>query len=181
MIEIKEVIVVEGRDDETAVKAAVKAEIIITHGFGIKESTFKRIILAQERCGVIVLTDPDHAGEQIRQRIEKRVPGVKHAYVKRDLATKALDVGIENASPQAIIESLLKAHGTQTESKAIFTQQDLIRCRLAMDKQASERRDKLGDILGIGYGNSKTFLRRLNKYGIGRDTFEEAVLRLEQK
>lgn len=48
MINIKEVIVVEGRDDETAVKKAANCEIIITHGFGIKERTFKRIEEAQK-------------------------------------------------------------------------------------------------------------------------------------
>lgn len=180
-MEIKEIIVVEGRDDETAVKKAVKAEIIITHGFGIKESTFKQIEMAQERCGVIVLTDPDHAGEQIRSRIEKRVPGVKNAYIQRSLATKALNIGVENATSEVIIESLMKAHATESKGHNEFTQQDLIRCKLAMVPEASSRRDALGNILGIGYGNTKTFLRRLNKYGIQRDTFEKAVLRLEQK
>lgn len=180
-MEIKEVIVVEGRDDETAVKKAVKAEIIITHGYGIKEATFKQIIIAQEKCGVIVLTDPDHAGEQIRDRIEKRVAGVKHAYIKRSLATKKLDIGIENASPEVIRESLKKAQATEATTHHEFTQQDLIRCGLAMVPEASGRRDALGDILGIGYGNTKTFLNRLNKYGIKRDAFEKAVLRLEKK
>lgn len=180
-MEIKEVIVVEGRDDETAVKRAVKAEIIITHGFGIKPSTFKQIIIAQQRCGVIVLTDPDHAGEQIRARIDERVPGVKHAFIKRDLATKADNVGVENASPQVILDSLMKAHATVATSHDEFSHQDLIRCDLAMVAQASDRRHALGDILGIGYGNAKTFLSRLNKYGIRRDDFEKAVLRLEKK
>ncbi len=39
-MKIKEVIVVEGRDDVTAVKRAVDAEMIITQGFGIREETF---------------------------------------------------------------------------------------------------------------------------------------------
>ena len=180
-MEIKEIIVVEGRDDESAVKKAVKAEIIITHGFGIKEATFKQIEKAHKKCGVIVLTDPDHAGEQIRSRIEKRVPGVKHAYIQRSLATKALNIGVENASPEVIRDSLMKAHATEGKSHEEFTQHDLIRCRLAMVAEASSRRDELGNILGIGYGNTKTFLRRLNKYGIQRNAFEQAVLRLEQK
>ena len=32
-----------------------------------------------------------------------------------------------------------------------------------------------GAKLGIGYGNGKQFLYRLNHYGISRDAFEEAV------
>ena len=74
---IKEVIVVEGRDDITAVKKAVDAEIIATSGFGINAKIIERIREAQKRKGVIVLTDPDFAGEKIRSIISKRVKGVK--------------------------------------------------------------------------------------------------------
>lgn len=180
-MEIKEVIVVEGRDDETAVKQAVKAEVIITHGFGIKTSTLERIKKAQETCGVIVLTDPDYAGEQIRTRIEKYVPGVKHAYIKRSLAIKNDNIGVENAQVQVIIDALKKAHATETCHKDEYTQEDMVAYGLTLCEEASERRDALGDILGIGYGNTKTFLKRLNKYGIKRQAFEAAILRLEQK
>ena len=41
---IKEVIVVEGRDDITAVKKAVDAEIIATSGFGINAKIIDKII-----------------------------------------------------------------------------------------------------------------------------------------
>jgi ribonuclease M5 len=36
----------------------------------------------------------------------------------------------------------------------------------------------LGSALGIGYGNSKQFLGRLNKYGIGRDELETAMKKI---
>ncbi len=48
-MKIKEVIVVEGRDDLDAVKKAVDAEIIITHGFGISEKTFQLIKVAARK------------------------------------------------------------------------------------------------------------------------------------
>ena len=175
---IKEIIVVEGRDDETAVKRAVNAEIIITHGFGIKTKTFEQIKKAQITCGVIILTDPDHAGEQIRKRIDDRTPGCKHAFVSRDEATLADDIGIENASPESILTALNKAHASTEVLIETFTKSDLLKHDLIISNQASHRRDVLGNILGIGYGNAKTFLRRLNKYGIKRETFEEAVKKI---
>lgn len=175
---IKEVIVVEGRDDETAVKRAVDAEIIITHGFGIKNSTFKLIEEAQKRCGIIILTDPDHAGEQIRKRINDRVKGCKHAFIPRDEATLKDDVGVENASVASIQEALQQAHAETEEYIEEFTKQDLLNHDLIISTNASERRDRLGKYLGIGYGNAKTFLRRLNKYAISRAAFNEAVKRL---
>jgi ribonuclease M5 len=67
LLAIKEIIVVEGRSDERAVKQAVDAEVIITQGFGLTGETLRRIATAQRRNGVIVFTDPDHAGELIRR------------------------------------------------------------------------------------------------------------------
>ena len=46
---IKEVIVVEGRDDIDAVKKAVDAELIAVGGFGINKTVIDRIKEAQKR------------------------------------------------------------------------------------------------------------------------------------
>ncbi|ETJ33156.1 hypothetical protein Q604_UNBC12395G0001, partial [human gut metagenome] len=43
------------------------------------------------------------------------------------------------------------------------------------NEDASYRRDKIGQILGIGYGNAKQFLSRLNNYGVTREEFIKAV------
>ena len=91
---IQETIVVEGKDDETAVKKAVKAEIITTSGFGIKESVFEQIKWANEKNGVIVFTDPDWAGEKIRERINRKIPGCKNAYLSQDEADRKGNIGV---------------------------------------------------------------------------------------
>lgn len=172
---IKEVIVVEGRDDYTAVKRAVDAEIIITHGFGISEKTFKQIEFARARKGVIIFTDPDYAGEKIRERIARRVKGCKHAFLPREQAIKKGDIGIENASPQNIILALEKVRTESEEKIKEFEQIDLIKNDLVGSRDASRRRDELGNILGIGYANAKQFLNRLNNYNVTRKEFEEAI------
>ena len=40
------------------------------------------------------------------------------------------------------------------------------------------RRAKLGELLGLGFANAKTFLKRLNHYGVTREEFERAVAEL---
>ncbi len=70
---IKESIVVEGRDDSAAVLSVVSADIIITNGFKIRKPTAKRIVEAAKAQGIIVFTDPDYAGENIRTRIEQLI------------------------------------------------------------------------------------------------------------
>lgn len=71
---IREVIIVEGRDDIDAVQKAVSADIIATHGYGISASTLDRIRRAYETRGIIILTDPDHAGGRIRKRLTELFP-----------------------------------------------------------------------------------------------------------
>lgn len=177
---IKEVIVVEGRDDITAVKRAVDAEIIAVGGFGINKKVIDRIKEAQKRKGVIVLTDPDFAGEKIRSIISKRVPGIKHAYIGREEGTKDGDIGVENAEPDAIIRALEKAKITMEEKREEFAITDLIFFKLSADPKAKIRRELVGRELGIGYGNANQMLSRLNNYGITKEEFVKAIEKIEK-
>lgn len=175
---IKEIIVVEGRDDITAVKRAVQAEVIAVGGFGINGKVIERIKEAQKRKGVIVLTDPDFAGEKIRRIISKRVEGIKHAYITRAEGSKDGDIGVENASPESIIRALNSAKCVLTEKTIIFTMKDMINSGLTGDNSAKYKRDVLGKVLGIGYCNSAQFVTRLNNYGISREEFENALMKI---
>ena len=172
---IKEVIVVEGKDDVAAVKKAVDAEMIAVGGFGINAKVISRIKEAKKRKGVIVLTDPDFAGEKIRKKIAAEVPGCKHAFLPREEAKKDGDIGIENASPESILRALNKVRTESTDKRNEFSQVDLVINGLIGNEDASHRRDTVGQILGIGYGNAKQFLNRLNNYGVSREEFNKAI------
>lgn len=171
---VKEVIVVEGKDDVAAVKRAVKAELLITGGFSLPAATLRQIRKAQQLCGVIVFTDPDTVGERIRKRVNKAVPGCKNAFLPREDALKNGDVGIENATPEAILVALSKVHTWMEEIPEAFSMADLSMLGLTGNEMAAQRRGRVGKILGLGYTNSKQFLNRLNHYGITREEFLKA-------
>ncbi|MDO4481890.1 MAG: ribonuclease M5 [Bacillota bacterium] len=176
---IKEVIVVEGKDDEAAVKNAVEAEIIITHGYGISQKTYKRIEEAYNRCGIIIFTDPDYAGENIRKKLSARFPLAKHAFISKEAGTKDDDIGVENASSAAIQKALSGARAESVQKNPVFSMSDMVNGGLCGGEEAALRRNRLGEILGIGYGNTKTFLRRLNNYGITVEEFKAAFNSLD--
>lgn len=178
---IKEVIVVEGRDDITAIKRAVEAELISVGGFGINEKIINKIREAQKRKGVIIFTDPDFAGEKIRRIISKRVANVKHAYISQKEGTKDGDIGVENASPETILRALKAAKYEVQEKRKEFDIQDMIFFKLTGDSRAKQRRDALGNELGIGYGNCSQFITRLNNYGIIKDEFIEALEKIDKE
>lgn len=176
---IKEIIVVEGKDDIVAVKNAVEAEVIATGGFGYKKEFIERLKLISDKRGIIILTDPDYAGEQIRKDLSKHIKNYKHAFLPRGKALKKGDIGVENATKADIIESIKKARPVLTEKREEFTKEDLMDLGLVGGKGSQKRRERLGDILGIGYANSKQFLNRLNNFGITREEFIKALERME--
>ncbi len=173
---ISEVIVVEGRDDTAQVKLAVDALTIETHGFGIARKTWELIEKAYNEKGIIILTDPDFSGKEIRRKLTEKFPDAKQAFLDRTLATRNGDVGIENADPVEIRKALEMAHCTLKEEKQdAFTEEDMFVARLAGDPEAKTRRQKLGTALGIGYGNAKTMLNKLNSFDIKKEDFYEAL------
>lgn len=171
---IREVIVVEGRDDTAAVRRALDAETIETHGFGMSEEMWARIDAAHRSRGIIVFTDPDYAGEQIRRKITERYPDAGQAYLPRQEALKNGDIGVENAGADAIREALSKAH-RRTDTEDRFSMEDLAEAGLVGTAGSRERRRKVCETLGIGYGNAAAALARLNGYGITREEFYGAL------
>lgn len=178
---IKEIIIVEGRDDEAAVKRALNVQTIALHGFGISKSTLERIRHAYDTCGIIIFTDPDHSGEMIRSRLLKLFPNAKVAYIARNEAKKGNNIGVENATADAIRKALSQVyHIIETPNIHIFTLNDMTAARLAFDDDAAKRREQIGKILGIGYGNAKIFLKRLNGYGISEEKFNDALSKIDE-
>ena len=177
---IKEVLVVEGKMDVVAIDKAVGADCIITEGFDLKPQALDSIAKAYQKRGIIIMTDPDSAGERIRRFLTKRFPEAKHAFIPKEDATANNDIGIEQASPEAIRTALAKVRTMDWEPTNNFTGADLLRAGISGSPAASEKRAKLGAVLGIGYANAKTFLQRLNHYGITRQEFQQAVAELEK-
>lgn len=187
-IKIKEAIIVEGRDDEARVKQSIDAMIIVTHGFGIKEETWKLIDKAYREKGVIIFTDPDHAGEMIRRKIEKRCPKALHANLSREKARKNKDIGVENASSEDILTAILSAKSKKSEtqgksllanksqSKSPLSPEDIYALGICGGEGAKIRRERLCDKLGIGYTNAKGFIKRANDFGISKKDIMEALL-----
>ncbi len=180
---IKEIIVVEGKDDTVAVKRAVEADTIETNGSAIPPYIIEQIKLAQATRGVIILTDPDFPGQRIRNIIEKEVPGCKHAFLPKHLAIekRGRGVGIEHASPEAIQEALKDAHTTTGLADEVITFDDLIDAGLIAGKQARSRREKLGLALKIGYANGKQLHKRLQMFQITPEQFKAALQNLDQE
>lgn len=177
---IKEIIVVEGKDDIAAVKSAVDAEVIATGGFGYNWKFIENLKIIAEKRGIIILTDPDHAGEKIRKDLSKHVKNCKHAFLPQGKALKKGNIGVENATREDIMEAINKARPIISDKRQEFNKDDLIALGLAGGLNSKSIRERLGDILGIGYCNAKQFLNRLNNFGITREELIRALEMIEE-
>jgi len=129
--QVREVIIVEGRYDKSAVLGAVDATVFETSGFGIfsdKEKIALFHSLAAKR-GLIILTDSDRAGFFIRGRLRGMLDdkNVKHAYIpdiegreKRKAAySKEGKLGVEGMDADVIIMALERAGATFSDADEI--------------------------------------------------------------
>jgi ribonuclease M5 len=182
-MKIKEIIVVEGKDDTVAIQRAVKADTIETNGSAINNETIGKIRLAQEKRGVIIFTDPDFPGEKIRKTVAEKVPGCKHAFIKKQDAfdKKQKKVGVEHASIETIRMALQDARRELVDIMEEISFDELVSLGLIAGNKAKVRREKLGILLRIGYTNGKQLYKRLKMFQISKDQFDQAVNKVLQE
>lgn len=175
----KELIVVEGEKDAQVVRRALPlADVMVTGGWGLSAPQIEALRQAQKRRGVIILTDPDYAGEQIRRRLAALLPGCKHAHIAREQATRNGRTGVEHATEESVARAI-EAVRTQGCQRGDFAMSDLLQHKLAGAPDAARRRRRLGALLAIGYGNAKQFLWRLNALSVSREEFVRALSEVE--
>lgn len=181
-MKIKEIIVVEGKNDTAKIKRAVEADTLETNGSEISEATLNQIKLAHSRRGVIVFTDPDFPGEKIRKTIQQHVPGVKHAFLlKQEAKAKSgKGLGIEHASIEAIRHALAHVREEAVIEKELITWQTLVALNFVGEGNARKRREELGNVLKIGYMNAKQLYKRLNAFQITREELEDAIEKMKE-
>ena len=190
LVKINETVIVEGRDDTINLKRAVDCFTIETHGFGIRRETWEQIEKAYSERGIIIFTDPDHSGEEIRRKLTERFPDAGQAYIARKDALKKGDVGVENAEPEVIAGAPLRARDLMKRKAPLeedisekdrITMNDLDELGLSGGEGSKELRQEAGKALGIGYANAKGFLRKLSGFGIKREELYEAIFTIRNK
>lgn len=180
---IKEIIVVEGKADTVAVKRATNADTIETNGSAIDEEILKRIEHAEQMRGVIVFTDPDYPGRRIRAIIEARIPTVKHAFLekKKTIAKNGKGLGIEHATDEDIRQAIQAVYTVEDAPPIEIPLVDLMNAGLIGHPEARKRRARLSAMLQIGQVNGKGLKKRLEMFRITREQLEQAIGALDQE
>lgn len=121
MLKIKEAVIVEGRYDKLKLSNILDTLIIETNGFGIfKDKEKMKFIrrLADDR-GIIILTDSDHSGFQIRNYLASSIDKskIKHIYIpdvygkerRKKEPSKEGKIGVEGINSELLLSLFEKA------------------------------------------------------------------------
>lgn len=129
MIKLKEAVIVEGKYDKITLTNIIDALIIPTDGFRIFKDTEKRELIRTlaKKDGIIVLTDSDSAGRQLRSHIKQICPDGKitNVYIpqitgkekRKDKASKEGFLGVEGLSSEILIAALEKSGITANKTE----------------------------------------------------------------
>ncbi len=174
-IRIHEVLIVEGKYDAVALNSVVDGLIITTDGFSIFSDTEKKELICQlgKARGVVILTDSDAAGFQIRHYVEKIAKGceIKHAYIpavegkekRKSIASKEGTLGVEGLPKEVLLQALQRAGITDKEEKKgreiSFT--DLYELGISGTAGSADKRREFLKKVGLPHRLSKKALREV--------------------
>ena len=171
---IKELIVVEGKSDIDFLSSFIDGDFYQVRGSAITTDDINFLKQVNTMRGIIVLTDPDFPGLQIRNKISSAIPGCKHAFVRKEVSIKHHKVGVAESTKDEVLNALKNAI-TIDKKVNRFTTADLYMLGLTGRDYSYKLRKLFCDSLKIGFSNGKELLLKLNSINITYDEVEEMV------
>ena len=171
---VKYPIIVEGRYDKSAILGMYCATVITTDGFAIFNSKERQALVRRiARDGVILLTDSDGGGRQIRSFVSGIVPKDKiyQLYIpeiegkekRQSRWSKQGLLGVEGVGAEVLRRLLDPFTVDESVMRGDITPALMYSLGLSGGEDSSSRRDKLCTCLGLPGGMSaKSLLAALN-------------------
>ncbi len=183
-IKIKQAVIVEVKYDKITLSQIIDGVIITTDGFGLYKNPEKASLIRfyAETCGIIVMTDSDYAGQQIRGHIKSIVPkgSIINVYVpeifgkekRKTSPSKEGKLGVEGMSAEIISKALERAGitGGVGEKKKV-SKTDFIMLGLSGGQGSAKLRKQLAAALDLPQGLSAGALRDAVSVMLGREEF----------
>lgn len=196
MIRIREAVIVEGKYDKIKLSNLLDTLIVVTNGFSIHKDKERLSFirkLAAER-GIVILTDSDHAGFQIRSFLSGALPGeqVKHAYIpdvkgkerRKDQPSKEGLLGVEGMEAADILQALERAgvfYIEEPEPRRLVTNADLFNDGFSGRPESKRKKRMLLQKLHLpAFLSTHSFLETINGM-MTYEAYQNLVDELEQE
>lgn len=164
--------IVEGAHDLNKLKLVDNnINVMFTSGIRVKKEFIERVKTLEKKYEIVLLLDPDYAGDQIRKKLTSNLNNPTNIYLPKDKTlSKNNDVGVEHASIEFLRKIIEKRNKTPIASD--IDEEYLIEKGYLNNTYSRRKRKDLLNHLNIGYTNGKGLLERLLLYGIKRSEID---------
>ena len=164
---VDNVIVVEGKMDEAYLSSFIDAVYVKTNGFEIPKAEIEFLNNPRNSKPILVLTDSDEAGKQIRQRLTPLLRNPINVEVNVLKCNKNGKHGVAECDKEEVINAL-KEHINSNKANDHINSADI--SELNIDKN---KREELCRLLALGKCNNKAFIKRLNYLNFTKDELKQ--------
>ena len=170
-INIDGVLIVEGKDDVCYLSNFVNALFFITNGYDLSEEKIEFLKVANKRNKLIVYTDPDEAGETIRNTIKSRINPVFEAKSQKIIRKNKKKFGVAELEKEEVLRSL----------EPFVSKTPLVRYNyglasiISLSENPQETRSKIINQYRLIDGNNKFIENELNILKISHKELLELV------
>lgn len=170
----KVLVVVEGTHDESHLKQLYPSiHTISVGGSAVSEEVLQFLETQEDFFDIVLLLDPDHAGERIRRIIAARLKQPKHIFLSKEVATNGKKVGVEHTSKTYLDDAF--QHEITTSNAPTLTIHDMVDLSLTGMAHSKQLRQKIATHFHLGAPNHKTLLKRLNMLGLSKKQLKEII------
>ena len=193
-IKISLPIIVEGRYDKSALSGFLDATIITTGGFSIFNNKEKQALIKRiAENGIIILTDSDGGGKQIRKFLlgilppdkihNLYIPKIEGKESRKRKASKSGTLGVEGMDKEVILRLLapfVEGENIVKNSKMI-TKVDFFTDKLTGCEGASENRARLCNECGLPDDMTPNALLEAMNLLYGYEEYKKIVSKISDK
>lgn len=168
------IIVVEGTGDASLISSFIDSEIVVTNGFELDTQTIDYLKIQETNKKIYILTDPDDAGLQIRNKLHHYLHNFIDVNVSKDKCNKHNKHGVAECE----IEEIKRALSPYFSQKPIILNKidinDLYELNL-IGVGSNYKRDKISKAFNLGKCNGKKLLERLNSLNVKLDDLKKVL------
>ena len=165
---LKYPLVVEGKEDASYLSNYIASEIMVTNGYELDSS----LISYLKDKEVIVMTDPDEAGQQIRNRLNGMLNKVHNVEVDIKQCIRGKKNGVAECQIDEILCKLALFFENNPENHVEITSFDLYELKIS---ENSQLRAYVSEKLNLGTRNNKQLLKRMNNTHVKLEVLKDIV------
>ena len=170
-IKIDGVLIVEGKDDVSYLSSFIDALFFTTQGYDLNKEKISFLSRASSKNKLIIFTDPDEAGERIRNKIKTSIKPIFEAKCEKITRKNKKKSGIAEMEKTAVVEALKDFTTTREISRYNYRLSSLI----SLSDNPGVTRQKIIDKYGLIYGNNSSVENQLNILKVTPQELEEFI------